>query len=272
MLEFVRNTVANRLATSGPEWAEIFSAYNSGTYNNEWLLFDYKLFTPRAPLRPGTLTILEQIPGLVQHVDATSDLAGKGFVASYNTVRSALFPEVWQRGGFAAAAAAGGPWYGFDTTARALIFARNASHVHGDASFGALLRYNDFLHDPIAKQGCSGSPPSSAENAISARDDLNPVGGTYPIAALGHRDHAGIDAKFTSGAAFAAWWHSGGSAGPGAPFSWASTIVGGPTYGDVPPFVWSTSSFAHVPHLGMADEQRFGWVRISWPLNVTPIE
>jgi hypothetical protein len=30
---------------------------------------------------------------------------------------------------------------------------------------------------------------------FAARDDLNPANGTYPIDALGHRDHAAIDCK-----------------------------------------------------------------------------
>ena len=37
-----RSVVANRIANSGAEWAEIFSEYNSGTYNDEWLVADYK--------------------------------------------------------------------------------------------------------------------------------------------------------------------------------------------------------------------------------------
>ena len=55
------------------------------------------------------------------------------------------------------------------------------------------FRYNDFQHDPLSK--CNCTPPYSAENAISARCDLNPASGTYPFGALGHRSHGGTDMK-----------------------------------------------------------------------------
>ena len=54
-------------------------------------------------------------------------------------------------------------------------------------------RYNDYTHDPLSK--CNCTPPYSAENAISARCDLNPASGKYPFNALGHRQHGGTDAK-----------------------------------------------------------------------------
>ncbi len=33
-------------------------------YNNQWMVVDYKLFTPNQPIQDNTLWILEQIPGL----------------------------------------------------------------------------------------------------------------------------------------------------------------------------------------------------------------
>ena len=39
---YVRLQVANWLAKSGKEWTDIFSLYNSGTYNNEWMVVDFK--------------------------------------------------------------------------------------------------------------------------------------------------------------------------------------------------------------------------------------
>lgn len=58
-------------------------------------------------------------------------------------------------------------------------------------------RYNDYKYDNLSK--CSCSPPYSAENAISARSDLNPANGSYPFSFLGHRNHGGTDCKVRSG-------------------------------------------------------------------------
>lgn len=55
-------------------------------------------------------------------------------------------------------------------------------------------RYNDFLHDPLSLcKACN--PQANAENAISARSDLNPANGSYPFQALYQRSHGGIDVK-----------------------------------------------------------------------------
>lgn len=59
---WLRAIVANQLARSGREWCQIFARHNSGTYNNQWLVLDYKLFKPRAAPPPGLLYVLEQMP------------------------------------------------------------------------------------------------------------------------------------------------------------------------------------------------------------------
>jgi hypothetical protein len=40
VFEFVRSIVANRLATSGRELTHIFGSYNSGTYNDQFMIID----------------------------------------------------------------------------------------------------------------------------------------------------------------------------------------------------------------------------------------
>lgn len=43
---------ANRLASNGKNWTDIFSKFNSGTYNNQWVVADYKLFQKNANTLP----------------------------------------------------------------------------------------------------------------------------------------------------------------------------------------------------------------------------
>ncbi|CAL4098399.1 unnamed protein product, partial [Meganyctiphanes norvegica] len=46
LLEWMRVIVANRISTSGKMWTDFFSMHNSGTYNNQWMVVDYKQFRP----------------------------------------------------------------------------------------------------------------------------------------------------------------------------------------------------------------------------------
>lgn len=60
---WLRNVVANKLAHTAQEWAKLFARYNSGTYNNQWSIVDYKKFESGKPLpSKGVLWVLEQIP------------------------------------------------------------------------------------------------------------------------------------------------------------------------------------------------------------------
>jgi hypothetical protein len=43
----------------------------AGTYNNQYIVVDLKLFSPGAELQQGLLTIVEQMPGLVMTADKT---------------------------------------------------------------------------------------------------------------------------------------------------------------------------------------------------------
>jgi hypothetical protein len=76
VLEWTRNILANRLANNGSQWTEIYSQFNSGTYNNQNMvrmvmmlllmldneqILDYKLFTPGQPLKNGTFWLCEQV-------------------------------------------------------------------------------------------------------------------------------------------------------------------------------------------------------------------
>ena len=59
--ESARNTVANRLASSGQEWSQLFGEHNNGCYCNQFYVTDYNKFTPGQRPMPGTLWVLEQV-------------------------------------------------------------------------------------------------------------------------------------------------------------------------------------------------------------------
>ena len=84
VFEGIRTMVANRLAPNGSEWCKQFSQYNSGTYNNQWMVVDYKQINPGAELGSDTLWVLEQLPDLVHQKDVTDVLKSQGYWASYN--------------------------------------------------------------------------------------------------------------------------------------------------------------------------------------------
>lgn len=163
------------------------------------------------------------------------------------------------------------------------IFRRDAPAATDEAAFRRLVRYNDFTHDPISRQGCTADPPFSAENAIAARDDLNPADGNYTIAALGHRDHAAIDAKYTTAALRRA--SGGGRRSVGAviqvctrtgvndalhawqritsPLPNCSNAQAGPTYDTQPAFNFLNTTLTGLPHAGLPDVWRMPWVQYS---------
>uniref|UniRef100_A0A8D2JJS9 Phospholipase B-like n=1 Tax=Sciurus vulgaris TaxID=55149 RepID=A0A8D2JJS9_SCIVU len=214
VLEWIRNVAANRLALDGATWTDTFKKFNSGT-------------------------------GLVVVADRTSELYDRTYWASYNVPS---FETVFNASGLQALVAQYGDWFSYDKNPRARIFQRNHSLVRDVDSMIRLMRYNDFLHDPLSLcKACSPQP--NGENAISARSDLNPANGSYPFQALRQRLHGGIDVKVTS-------------------LSLAKVLgllaASGPTWDQVPPFQWSTSPFRDVLHMGQPDLWRFLPLEVSW--------
>lgn len=255
VLEWARNLVANRLATDGASWAATFARAASGTYTNSWMVVDTNRFTPGAALVPGTLTVVEEMPGHMSVVDRTAELAA-GFWPSYNVPSDPAIFNV--SGQWALVEQYGGPqgdgaWFTYANTSRARIFARDAPGVVDEATLRRIMRYNKFQTDPLSTQGCGAHPPSSATNAIADRSDLNDAKGDYVIPDLGYGDSAAIDAKYTL-----ASWVRGAGAG-GLPLA----AQAGPTYDDQAPFSFSASAL-DVPHAGMVDTWKYEWVRQPW--------
>jgi len=258
VLEWLRNVVANRLATSGAAWAELFSRYASGTYTNSWMIVDTNLFTPGAAPPPGTLTVVEEMPGHIRVHDRTATLAGDGFWPSYNVASDPfIFIISGQQALVDEYGGADGPgaFFTFANTSRANIFRRDAPRAGDAAAVRALLRSNNFKTDPLARLACGVAPPYSATNAIADRSDLNVKKGDYKVPSLGHGDSAAIDAKVASAAAVRA----ARAAGRGeAPFA----AVSGPTISEsCPEFTWDTAAIK-AEHVGLPDAFAFPWVSV----------
>ncbi|KAJ9596928.1 hypothetical protein L9F63_012053 [Diploptera punctata] len=253
IMEQIRTMIANRLATSGKEWSKIFSKYNSGTYNNQWMIVDYKLFkkgTPQNQLENNLLWILEQLPGYVKAADMTDELRVQTYWPSYNIP---YFSEVFNLSGNNALVRKYGDWFTYDKNPRALMFKRDHVKVKDTISMIALMRYNNYKYDPLSR--CECTPPYSGENAIAARNDVNPANGTYPFAALGHRSHTATDMKLATA-------------------DLVNTLqmiaVSGPPYSDdLPPFRWSTSDFKDNSHLGQPDLWEFHPYLSIWPEDIS---
>ncbi|XP_063216557.1 putative phospholipase B-like 2 [Bacillus rossius redtenbacheri] len=249
VLEFVRTMVANRLAHSGRSWTKTFGMYNSGTYNNQWMVVDYKRFWPFQPpaqQKKGLLWVLEQIPGYVEAADKTDVLRKQSYWPSYN---SPYFPTVFNMSGLPKLVQKYGSWYSYDHTPRALIFRRDHHKVANMSTMLDLMRYNNYLREPLSK--CACEPRHNAENTIACRSDLNPANGTYPFPALGHRSHVATDSKATSRALAK---------------DLRFVAVSGPPHGHgVPVFQWNTSDFRDdTPHLGQPEYWDFKPVTIKW--------
>jgi hypothetical protein len=65
LLCWMRVMVANVMATNGYEWTHIIQPYNSGTYNNQYMVIDTKQFVPHVGPKPGFFWVVEQMPGLM---------------------------------------------------------------------------------------------------------------------------------------------------------------------------------------------------------------
>ena len=247
---WVRAIVSNQLARDAREWCKIYSKYNSGTYNNQWVVVDYNKFTPNKEVPDyGIMYVLEQMPGKIVYADLTWFLKKYSYFPSYNIP---YFEEIRNISGFVGQADKLGDWFKWGSSPRAKIFDRDHHDVVDIDSLTKLMRYNDYTHDEFSR--CKCSPPYSAEAGISARGDLNPANGTYEFPGQGHVNHGALDYKGTN-----------------------STMMktlqfrsqGGPTWGSVPPFRWSNFDFKdRVKHVGHPDLWKFDWLEHKWETDI----
>lgn len=216
--------------SSAQSWVEVYSLYNSGLYNNQWMVLDYNRVLPGQPPLDGAFWIFEQIPGGGEAADMTWWLRREGYWASYNIP---YFPAIYEACGYPAKVEEWEPkamsWH---DAARAQIFRRDHGKVVDLASMARMMRYNDYQHDPIS--ACNCTPPYTSQYTISSRSELMDKDGVYPFESLGFRDHMGTDVKITSRRLLDD--HLG------------AAIICGPTYDQQPVFDWETTPLGPKEH------------------------
>ena len=164
LMTWIRAPLAGRLARDAEEFQTIIRKYNSGTYNNQWIVFDGKRFEERA--ESDVLWVLEQIPGKTAAYDASDRLYETGYFPSYNIPSQR---EMRIISGYPKMEAENRS-LSYEECARAKIFARDAPNVMNVEEMRHLMRYNDYEHDELAYDELTDTQEPS--NAISARYDL----------------------------------------------------------------------------------------------------
>lgn len=242
LLAWQRVRVASAMASSGEEWWSTFKTHASGTYVNQYMVVDFKNFVPGAALTPGTLWVVEEIPGLVAGGDQTATLA-RGYWPSYNVP---YYAEVYQRSGykevFKPSAAlplydGGGDEYTIGAP-RAKLFRRDNGKVTDLQGFKDILRYANYS-DPYA---ISSSGTVNYGAALCMRGDLGEggkggAGGCYDTKVTSSKLFAKLTCEAVSG-----------------PSSTASSPESA-----LPPFAWRPSD---TNHLGLPAKYDFPFIKI----------
>lgn len=232
VLTWIRSMVASRMAVSAPQWTQLFALYNSGTYNNQYMVVDYKLVAAAVgqPLPADTLWIVEQVPQYTHAADVTSFLnrPGSEFWPSYNIP---YFADIYNISGYPDMAQTSDQ-FSYDKCARARIFARDAPAVQRLPDMLALMQANDYTHDPLSL----GSPG----NAVSSRFDLSTGKDAFIV--------GGIDSKIVSLRLLQ---------------QNQCYAISGPTHQSLAPFAWA-GAWAQFPHQGQPDVFRFNYTLMSF--------
>eukprot|EP00755_Sulcionema_specki_P035816 Sspe_Gene.21958::Locus_8269_Transcript_1_1_Confidence_1.000_Length_1883::g.21958::m.21958 len=235
LLAWQRVRTANVMAKTGEEWHKVVSTHYSGTYCNQYMVVNYNLFTPGNPLVPGTLWVMEEIPGQLPGQDVT-DLLSYGYWPSYNVP---FFKQVYATSRLEELALRGVPSASYQLAPRAKIFRRDEGDVRSFADYHNILRYNEYKTDAYAH----GDPCA----AICCRGDLR--SGNSLMGADGC-----YDTKVTHYGLFQ---------------SLTASIINGPTYGgkdNLPPFKWADAPRT-TPHIGLPPVYNFSFITTS-PKNL----
>ena len=238
LFTWVRVILANRLATSGEDWINIFKKENSGTYNNQFQVLDLtKIDLNKRDIKDKALMIIEQLPQFTDSGDVTPHLR-RGYWPSYNIP---YFKSIYEKSGYIETIKERPDLYDsydYSGSDRPQIFRREQTNVNSLDDFKKIMRYNHYKNDSSSKMNAAWT--------IASRYDLNTkgVGKEYCYGA--------IDVKFISVKELMEGKN-------------IIHIISGPTNDDLPTFSWkNTTCYSSNPerwfHENVAETWDFPWI------------
>ena len=232
VLSWARAVASNQLSANGNDWASNFARYHSGTYTNQWMVLDLKLFTPGHVPGPGFFTVTEEVPGLITTADMTSTLVKDTYWGSYN---NPYFEDISEASGYAGLCKRRGDEYCYNACPRANLFREYHSNIVDLSGAEWILGYNSFQNDTASlNDSC---------NAIACRGDLEPE-------VRNRGAYGALDAKVSSVTLAAKY--------PGTPAIFRARA--GPSHDQQPVFCWSqVTDESDYVHQGQPDCFDFTW-------------
>ena len=172
LLCWQRVQISNRMAKTAKDWTEIFSQFNSGTYNNQYMVLDTKgvEFGDYPQIQSNSLMIIEQMPGMIE-INEVTDYLKFGYWPSYNVP----FGKNISENANVTETINSQPnrkmemYSEYNSCSRAKIMRRDQNKITDIESMKNFMQYNDYMNDPF-----SNFEPTES---IAARGDLR----TKPI-------------------------------------------------------------------------------------------
>ena len=238
LLTWVRVILANRLASSGEDWLNLFKRENSGTYNNQYMVLDLnKIDINKKDIKDKALMIIEQIPQYTESKDVTQYLR-KGYWPSYNIPYSR---NIFEISGFVETIKEKPDLYDsydYSGSNRPKIFRREQSNINSTDDFKKMMRYNKYEEDPSSQMNAAWT--------IASRYDLNTKGIGKNLC------YGAIDVKFISVKELLEGKN-------------IIHIISGPTNDDMPTFSWkNTTCYQSTPdrwfHEDVVETWDFPWI------------
>ena len=238
LLTWVRVILANRLASSGEDWLNLFKRENSGTYNNQYMVLDLnKIDINKKDIKDKALMIIEQIPQYTESKDVTQYLR-KGYWPSYNIPYSR---NIFEISGFVETIKEKPDLYDsydYSGSNRPKIFRREHSNINSTEDFKKMMRYNKYEEDPSSQMNAAWT--------IASRYDLNTKGIGKNLC------YGAIDVKFISVKELLEGKN-------------IIHIISGPTNDDMPTFSWkNTTCYQSTPdrwfHEDVIETWDFPWI------------